>query len=240
MITNYLQYTDALVNVKYADTFLNKYVADPADRNLVKKFLPQYNCGKVDEAQIRKQLRDKALAYLGFDPANLDPTDNDFYEKLLKASNPDNTGAAISEDGAILFNRSLAIVTLAESQRAVNQELIAPGKKVPISNDLDKNIKVSLDYLSGKINAAIKTIFDLVLPTSATTGKEGMASLVISAVGQIISQFGVAGAVVIQEQKTCIATPVFNPIVAPNPGTADLAITNAQIQACAADYRQCP
>lgn len=241
LITNYLFYTDALVDQKYATSFLEKYVDNPKQRQVIKQLLPQFSCGKTDVEAVKKTLRDEALSYLGYDPKNLDYRDPNLYDKIVESSAPSSTGAAINADAALLFNRSLAIVTEFQAQRAANQELIAPGKKVPVTNDQKKNIQVSLDYLTSKMQSAIKTVFDFVLPTSATTGKEGMASLVVSAVGQIIQQFGVANAVVLKEQQTCIGggAAVFNPIVPPNPGTGDVNIPSDYIQQCVSNPSSC-
>lgn len=241
LITNYLHYTDALVDQKYATSFLDKYVEDPKQRQIIRQLLPQFSCGKTDVEAIKKTLRDEALSYLGYDPKNLDYRDPNLYDKIVESSAPSSTGAAINADAALLFNRSLAIVTEYQAQRAANQELIAPGKKVPVSNDQKKDIQVSLDYLTSKLQSAIKTIFDLVLPTSASTGKGSLAGVVVSAVGQIIQQFGVANAVVIKEQATCIGggAGVFNPIVPPNPGSADVDLSDDYIRQCVSNPAGC-
>jgi hypothetical protein len=218
LITNFLHYLDAQINSKYSNDWLNKYIQDPEDRNIIKQFLPQYSCGQGNTDLVRKQLRDKALAYLGFDPTKLDPTSPTFYEDLLKASNPDKGAAALNEDGALLFNKSLAIVAEAEAKSAATNELLSPGKKVPISNDLDPKIVKSLSDIDAEIRAALNSIFGIVEPASATTGGYGFGAYVIGAVKSVIKLFGVDNAVVLQEQNFCIKSPVFNPIVAPDVG----------------------
>lgn len=240
LVRNYLYYTDAVINSKYADDFLNKYVQDPKSREVIKSLLPQYSCGQVDEAKLRQTLRDEALKQLGFDPKNLDPTDVAFYEKLLKASNPDTTSAALSSDGAILFNWSLAIATGDRASGAANLELIAPGKKVPILNEANKKIAVSLDYITNKINSAMSSVFDLVLPTNSTKGYGSLAAVAISAVTDIISNLGITNLVVLKEQQTCVKAPVFNPIVAPSNGNIDIGIDQNYIRQCIQDPDNCP
>ncbi len=218
LVTNYLYYSDALVNSKYSNDWLKKYVSNQKDRDIIKELLPQFSCGNVNEEDVRKQLRDKALEYLGYDPKKIDPTDPNFYTLLLKASNPNSTSAAISEEGALLFNQSMATVVQAEAKRSAQLELLAPGKKVPVTNELDPKIAKALSDIDAEIRSALNSIFGIVEPASATTGGYGFGAYVINAVKSVIKLFGISNAVVLNEQKICVKTPVFAGVVPPEMG----------------------
>ncbi len=230
LVSNYLYYTNALVNSKYANDYLNKNIPDAKDREQIKKFLPEFSCGIQNEAELQKQMSAKAIEFLGFDPKYLDPADPDFYKKVVKTVDPkaDTTG-----DGYRKFYESLATVASASANGAAFTEEIGPTKKVAQTADL-KNIKVSLDNISGQQRAASNALFNIPV-ANATTGSFGFDKFMTNQVLGILKQFLIKEAVVIKEQQTCVKVPVVNPIIPGDFTPNKIQPTEAEVQACTDD-----
>jgi hypothetical protein len=215
-IANFLYYNDALSN-KYSDDYISKYASadegfDDTDRAMVKQLLPQFSCGRLDETTFKKQTRAKVLIYLGFDPQavnSLDINDPDYYAKLSKTA---TLRGDTSGQGYALFVQSLSAVTQATGQQSSLIEQLSPGKKAGYSADGAQRIVESVDLVSGKISAAINTLFHIA-PSNATTGGPGWSAVVTGIMTSILTQLVVQGTVTLKEQSACIKTPVYNPVL---------------------------
>lgn len=208
MIANFLYYSDALVSGQYTDDYLNKYVSNAVDRQIIKKFIPQFSCGASDAA-LKPILQAKAKDYLGFSPQNVDPKDPDYFSKMAKVGD-----FLASDSGWRTYLSDLANKTQSEAQAAANKELNSPGLKTAhniVSNGLAKS-------LSGIISAQ-RASFNALL----TFGQQNAKSIITSVVSQLtqtlINNFVFKGATgggigVLKEQSTCVAVAQIQPISA--------------------------
>jgi hypothetical protein len=252
LISNYLYYTNALVNTKYANDYLNKFVENPDDREMIKKFLPEFNCSRATSREFQKTLQAKAIEFLGFDPKFINASDPDFYNKMLKLGDPkaDTTGAGFEK-----FYASLAAVAEAQANKAANQELAYSGKKVPI-DPKTKDTVASLDTIQSQQRAATDALFSFTA-SNAAVGDFGFDKFVINSITAILKQFTIKGAIIdydpktgkttvtkaspvtLKEQRACVAVPVVNPIIpgdfTPRKGQP----TQEEIQLCIADPDDC-
>jgi hypothetical protein len=233
-IANFLYYSDAVINTKYANDYLKKYVPDIQDQDMVKRFLPQFNCGKQNAEELKKTLRAKAVEYLGYDPSiPLDYTSPKFWADLARTA--DLQG---DESGAQRFYKALAVVTEAQAKEAFNAEnQSTTGKKSPLDEQLNKGITKSVDYISSKIRAALDSVFNIA-PTNATTGGPGFSAFVVNITLGIINQLLVKGAT-IKEQAACLAVPVLNPIIPGDFTPNNNAVTNNQVVGCMQNVGAC-
>lgn len=233
-VANFLYYTDALVNTKYANDYLKKYVPVAQDQDMVKKFLPQFNCGQQNAADLKKALRAKAVEYLGFDPnIPLDTTSPKFWTDLSRTA--DLQG---DEPGYQRLYKALAVVAETQAKEASTLEQTSTtGKKSPLDDNLTKGINKSVDFISKKIEAGLNSAFNIA-PVNATTGGPGFAAFVINTTLSIISQLVVKGAVV-KEQAACIAVPVLNPIITGDFTPNNSTVTNDQVVGCIQNVAAC-
>ncbi len=233
-IANFLYYSDAVINTKYANDYLKKYVPISQDQDMVKKFLPQFNCAKQNSAELKKTLRAKAVEYLGYDPSiPLDTTSPKFWTDLSKTA--DLQG---DESGAQRFYKALAVVTEGQAKDAFNSEnLSTTGKKSPLDEQLNKGIAKSVDYISKKIEAALNSVFNIA-PVNATTGGPGFSAFVVNIVLGIINQLVIKGAT-IKEQAACVAVPVLNPIIPGDFTPNNSAVDNNQVVGCMQNVAAC-
>ncbi|MBL8031624.1 MAG: hypothetical protein JNK33_04860 [Candidatus Doudnabacteria bacterium] len=233
-VANFLYYTDAVINTKYGNDYLKKYVPKTQDQEMIKKFLPQFNCGKQNADELKRNLRAKAVEYLGFDPSiPLDTTSPKFWTDLSRTA--DLQG---DEPGYQRLYKALAVVAEGQAKEAsVLEQTSTTGKKSPLDEQLSKGITKSVDYISKKIEAALNSVFNIA-PTNATTGGPGFSAFVVNIVLGIINQLVIKGAT-IKEQAACVAVPVLNPIIPGDFTPNNNAVSNSQVVGCMQDVAAC-
>ncbi|HYF05619.1 MAG TPA: hypothetical protein VEA59_05610 [Patescibacteria group bacterium] len=192
-IANFLYYSDALLSGQYLEDYLNKYVDDPLDKTLIKKFIPQLSCGKTDP-KLGEVFKAKAREYLGYDPASLSASDPDFNVKLARM------GSFLSTpQGWELRYRELAAVAKSEAEKNVDRELFSSGLKSPrelISNQ----IAATLSAIEHSESAALLSSINLgVIHVDSIVGQ-----LVSGILENLFNKFLFKGAVVFKEQSTCL------------------------------------
>lgn len=233
LIANFLYYGDAVAG-KYVNSWLQKYVPDEKDQQMIQAFIPQFNCKKTNQEEIRTALRAKSLEYMGFDPTvPLDPTDPKFYQKIVSA-----TGLRSDIEGTQLFYNALAKAAGSNAETAKAAELVSPGKKSPLSEQSTQAIAKSVDFISKKIEAGLNSLFNI-LPTNATTGGPGFSSFLTNILISVINQLIVKGAVTLKEQPACIQVPVVNPIIPGDFTPSNQAVTNSAAAACINNPEAC-
>jgi hypothetical protein len=201
-IANFLFYTDALVKSQYVPDYLSKYVADPLDRELIKKFIPQFSCA-LNKENLRPIFQAKAIQYLGFDPGALNPAEPDFYSKLAKLGEP-----LASPEGQESNFRSLgAVASVQAYDAAVTEQLHTTGLKVPRSAT-GRAIAVSSTALQGTLSQLLATKLNLSIIHGDTT----IAKIGAEATRTFLSKLAFTG-IVYKEQDTCIPTPQLTPVI---------------------------
>lgn len=194
-ISNFLYYSDALVSGQYADDYLNKYVNDPADRAMIKSFIPEVSCGNVPDYSRAYQA--KAGQYLGFDPNSLDPNDPNYYQKLSRVGN-----FLSSAQGWELYYKGIAAQAQSAAKEAVTNELNSPGQKAgrdPVGNIITP-VEVSV--------SALRAIFQRYLQEGSATRGFTATEKITSQITQTFLNNFVFQGVVLKEQKACISVPL--------------------------------
>lgn len=209
-ISNFLYYTDALVNAQYADDYLNKYVSETLDRQIIKKLIPQFNCGQQNES-LKIVFKAKAQEYLGFDPNTISINDPNYYQKLAKVGD-----FMASPNGWETYYNDLAKMAQSQAEKASEKELTSSGLKTP-RDIMQNNISSSINSIVSAERASFAAILDL--------GINNAESLISGTVAQLtqtlMNQFVFQGAsnnggnlAVLKEQSTCLASAVLTPVVA--------------------------
>ena len=241
-IANFLYYSDALVNGQYADDYLNKYVSDSMDRNIIKQFIPQFSCGSQNNAALQTFFQAKASQYLGFDPSNLNPNDPNYYQKLASVGN-----FLATPQGWDLYYQDMAAQAESASQQAVDRELSSNGLKSP-RNTVSDAISASVnDIASGEAAS-----FNAIMQLGINNASDFISSFVATVTQNLVNKFVFNGAVqnnggqiaVLKEQTTCLAAaqlqvvlPVSNTqYMAPPPPPSSSDLLD---QACASLPRGC-
>lgn len=203
LISNFLYYSDALVSGQYADDYLNKYVSDSFDRQIIKKIMPQFSCNSQDP-KLKQLFEAQAQQYLGFDPKGMDPKDPNFNDKLARV------GDFLSQpEGWQLHYQNLARQTQSEAELAVTRELTSNGLKTP--RDVNqKSISLSVSAIVSTQRAALGSVMNL----GIATAKNFISQFVSTMVQSLMNQFVFRGATsirgsatigVLKEQSTCLA-----------------------------------
>lgn len=211
MIANFLYYSDALVSGQYANDYLNKYVADNVDRQIIKRFIPQFSCG-ANAADLKPVFEAKAKSYLGFDPSELNPKDPKYFAKMASVGN-----FLASPSGWQIYYQDLA--DMAESQAEINadRELLSPGLKSArdiVKNDVAKSVS--------SIVSAQRASFTALLQLGAQNAEGIISGFVAQLTQTLINNFvfkgvtgGPTGGVgVLKEQVTCVAAAQIQPVLA--------------------------
>ncbi len=199
-ISNFLYYTDALVQGQYTEDYLTKYISSASDRNIIKKLIPQFSCSNTSSSDLKIVYKQKAREHIGFDPNSVKPTDPDFYIKMQKM------GEFFSSPFAYeLYLEDIAAGTAAEAKSAAYLEQLAPGLKV--SREVDKRIAQSLKSIDSSIQSGFQAIFDL---GTGDTSKPATA-IVAAVMENLFNKFLFKGAVY-KEQKICIDAAQINPV----------------------------
>jgi len=224
LIANFLYYTDALIAGQYTDDYLNKYVASAVDRNIIKKFIPQLNCGNNPQ-DLRPIFQAKASEYLGFDIKTLRPSDPNFYEKLARIGDPYSFASTWES-----YYESVALKAQSEAEKAAERELTSPGLKTP-RDTTSTVIAISVNNIVSASRASLNALMNLGLTTS-----ENFISGIVSQLTQtLVNKFVFKGATtggplgVFKEQKVCLATAQLSPVLALEP-TAYVAPPNPPTQ----------
>lgn len=199
LIANFLFYTDALVAGQYTDDYLNKYVGDTFDRQVIKKFIPQFTCGSQPD-NLRPVLQAKATQYLGFEPASIDVKSTDYYQQLSKVGN-----FLSSEQGWKLKYQEIADLAKAEAEKAAERELTSSGLKTA-RDTVKVNIKLSLN----SIQSAAKASFNSIMQLGMTQAKQFISKFIAALTQAMVTKFVFRGvtsgnAGVLLEQSTCVA-----------------------------------
>jgi hypothetical protein len=200
-ITSQLYYSEALGQV-YTTEYLQKHVTDPLDQEIIKRFIPQYFCLPKDPQELRQIFSQKSRDYLGYDPATLDPTDPDFYNKLARSGS-----FFASPDGQELYYEQLAAQAASAAADASSKEVVSPGLKTPrslVNNQIERTMATIFNTQQAAISGTIQ------LGTNNTENVVGQ--LVSAVIENLINKFVFTGAV-IQEQKTCVGSPTPKPII---------------------------
>ncbi len=207
-VANFLYYTDALVRGQYIDDYLNKYITDAVDQQLITRFIPQFNCAdnKEDLAPI---FIAKAREYLGFDPSTIDPGSSDFYSKMGRL--PD----LFPEEQELNFRGAAQTAMIRANESAIIEQLTPTGTKLPRSDVLGKQITTTV----ASINAQLQAAFNAKLGLGTNNTQSVVSQLVSSTINQFVDKYVFKG-VVLKEQETCIQLPQLKPIVPGiDPGT---------------------
>ncbi|HVY68218.1 MAG TPA: hypothetical protein VHA30_04975 [Patescibacteria group bacterium] len=194
-ITNFLYYTDALVGGQYVDDYLNKYVPDSLDRQMIKNFIPEVSCGSPQN--YLQVFQAKADQYLGFDPQALNPADPDYYQKLSRVGN-----FLSSPQGWQLYYQDVAQQAQSAAQQAANNELSSNGNKS--SRDVTGSIAVSAQTTVDTLRAALQA--QLGLGQAGSAGYPTAANIASQITQTFLNNFVFQGTV-LKEQKACIAVP---------------------------------
>lgn len=233
LIANFLYYGDAVAG-KYVNSWLAKYIPDEKDQQMIQAFIPQFNCKKSNQEDIRTALQAKSLEYLGFDPTvPLNTSSPDFYQQIIKANS-----LRSDTEGYKIFYNALSQAAQVNAQTSKEAELVSPGKKSPLSEQGAQAIAKSVDFISKKIEAGMNSLFNI-LPSNATTGGPGFSSFLTNILISVINQLVVKGAVTLKEQATCIQVPVVNPIIPGDFTPSSQPVTNSSAAACINNPEAC-
>ncbi len=213
-ISNFLYYTDALITGQYLNDYLTKYVPDPLDRSLIRRFVPQVSCAGNQE-NLEPIFQAKAREF--FNPNTLNPTDANFYEQLARGgqvsfSTPTGQKSLFEQyaSGALSQAHDAAMTELTESQG---------GLKVS-RNTTTNVIESTITSIKGSLQSAIEGRLNL--------GAYDPQSIVSKIVSQGLTEFEkkfIFKGAVLKEQSTCIPFPQLQPVIpgsfpdydAPNP-----------------------
>ncbi len=208
-IANFLYYSDSLSKGQYIPNYLDKYVLNPADREIVKRFIPQFSCGVNQNASLRPILQAKAEEYLGFDPSGISANDPQFEIKMARVGE-----FLASPNGWQNYYDGVALNAQSEAEKAITRELTSSGLKNP-RDLLDSQISASLSVIEGSQVAALISSLQL----GAVNAENLISQLVTSVLDSLVTKFVFKGAVFV-EDNSCAPIPVLNPVI---PADADTA-----------------
>lgn len=207
-ISNFLYYTDALVNGQYVDDYLNKYVQDQLDKTIIKKLIPQINCG--NNPNLKQLFLAQANQYLGYNPATLNVNDPDYYSKMAKAGD-----FLASPSGWQQYYEGLAAKAQSQAQKAAEQELTSPGLKTPRST-IKSTISSSINSIISAERASLTAVLQLGINNAESIISGVVAQLTQTLVNRFVFQGVVSSGgsiAVYKEQATCFAVPVVDPVL---------------------------
>jgi hypothetical protein len=153
-IANFLYYTDALIAGQYTDDYLEKYIVNQVDRQIIKRFIPQFTCG-ISQHDLGPIFLSKAQDYLGFNADDLDPRDPDYYNKLAKFGD-----FMASPYGWEQYYEGVAKEAQSEAEKAAERELTSPGIKTP-RDTVNSAIAISVNNIISASRASLNAIMKL-------------------------------------------------------------------------------
>ncbi|MEZ4180518.1 MAG: hypothetical protein R3B41_03360 [Candidatus Doudnabacteria bacterium] len=212
-IASQLYYSNELGRF-YSVEYMQKFVADPLDQDIIQKFLPQYFCINTKPGELKQIFEAKARENLGSDIV-INPSDPDFYQKLARLGGDERNYPSWWES----YYQGLAAQTQAEAQAAANKEVLSPGLKS--ARDLvNSQVVKTVSAISGVQEAAIKGVFNL-----GTNNTENIVSQLVAGVTEnLVNKFVFTGLVsgqssggggigLIKETNVCLQTPQLKPVV---------------------------
>lgn len=208
-IASQLYYSESLGQV-YSTEYLNKYVGDPLDRELIKRLIPEFFCLPQNKEDLRQIYEAKAQEYLGYNPTTLDINDPDFYIKLAKSGT-----FLATPQGQELYYKGLASQTQSAAAGAASKEVISTGLKSPrdvVSNQINKTLASIFNVQAAAIDGTIQ------LGTQNVENLVGQ--LVAGVVENLLNKFVFSGAV-LQEQAVCLSIPKSKPVIPITPTSYD-------------------
>ncbi len=198
----------------YSIEYMQKFVDDPLDQDIIKQFLPEYFCVPKNKEELSNIFNAKAAENRGTDIV-IDPADPQFLQKLARLGGDEKNYPGWWEG----YYEDLASRTQQEAQTAATKEVTSPGLKTGrslITNQIDKTMSTIL----GVQESAIKGTFDL-----GTNNTENfVGSLIATVVESMVNKFvftplgggeggSVGGLGVVSESNVCLRTPKINPVV---------------------------
>ena len=204
-ITSQLYYSDALGQL-YTNEYLDKHVSDPLDKEIIKRFIPEYFCLPKDNSDLKDIFTAKARDYLGFDPSQIDPSDPDFYLKLAKSGD-----FLASPQGQEYYYRDLASQASSAAAGAATKEVLSPGIKSPrdlVNSQINRTMSAIFHTEAAAISGSIQ------LGTNNTENIVGQ--LVATVIDNLLNKFVFTGAV-LEEQSICVDIPKTKPVIPNTP-----------------------
>lgn len=237
-ISNFMLYADALVAGQYGPDFFNKYVPDPAQQDLIKRFIPQFSCGGFDEARARQLADQKAKEYIGVDITKpLDTNAEDFYAIAARANH-----FMSGIDGQLIGAYAEAQNALEHIEKAINRELLDDDQKKAGRNDNGGPIQLTVGAIQDAQLAQF--IGSIAMGTSNATVTIFISNIVKSVITTFLQNFLFRRAKFVygeQTRQACIAgvTQVsqITPAGIPTPGPD--VIDQGFIDRCRANPQQC-
>lgn len=198
----------------YSVEYMKKFVSDPAEQDIIQKFLPEYFCTNQSKDELKKIFTAKARVNQGTDII-IDPSDPQFLNKLAKLGGDEKNYEGWWED----YYSSLASETQQAAEAAATKEVLSPG------------LKSGRDLVNGQINKTMAAIFNTQEAAIAGTINLGtnnadnaVSQLVAGIVENMVNKFiftaigagssSSGGIAVIQEQNVCLKVPQIKPIAA--------------------------
>jgi hypothetical protein len=239
IISNFLYYSDAVVASKYANDYLDKYINDPLEQDLIKKFIPQMNCGDPNLEEIEDLARQKASEYLGYDPSTLDPNSEEFYEEVARV------GHTLSyEDNWVIDAHGAAGKVEGRAKDAATDEVTSEGKKAAVSSTPGKlQVKASVGAIQGTQTAGLialsitpgvnlRSVTSFVSTLASTIIKSLITNFILSTSYRVLNE---------QDRTACIKgitglTPIVPASYPPDP---NVGIDPNYVQQCEIDPTLC-
>jgi hypothetical protein len=200
-ISNFFKYGQSLANGQYLGDYLNQYVPDAVDQSIVRKLIPALNCGS-NPADLQKIYQAKAQQYLGFDPAAVNPTDPNFYDKMAKTGD-----FFASPQGWELYYQDVASAAQAQAQHAADLEIVSPGLK-SVRDRVTNEITTSLSSINNAQAAAYIAFLDL-----GVVNVENIVSKLVSSITTNLFNKFIFTGVVYKDNTACIAVAQLTPII---------------------------
>ncbi len=197
----------------YSVEYMQKFVQDPLDQDIIQKFLPQYFCVNPTAGELKQIFTAKARANQGTDMV-IDPNDPQFLTKLARLGGDERNYSGWWED----YYTTLAAQTQREAETAAAKEVLSPG------------LKSGRDIVNGQINKTMASIFNVKEAAISNTIGLGtgnadnpVGQIVAGVVEGLVNKFvftpigggsSGGGIGIIAEQNVCLKTPQMKPIAA--------------------------
>ncbi len=211
-IASQLYYSNELGRF-YSIEYMNKFVSDPLDQDIIKKFLPEYFCINPNRKDLNEIFVAKARENVGQD-LTINPGDPDFVQKLARLGSDEKNYPQWWEG----YYESLAARTKLEADTAATKEVISPGVKTGrdlISNQVNKTVSAIFSVQEAAISGAIN------LGTNNTDSP--VSQLVSGVVEGLVNKFvftpisggesSSGGIGVLQERNVCLQTSEIKPLI---------------------------